>query len=83
MTFRDADLVHHTPSGEDWILAVDEEHGRVMPAGWPESMAEAKDCTLFKAATDDERDKMLVSFAGMAGSDLRTCWARRQLMVAP
>lgn len=79
MTFRAADRVHHTPCGEDWVLAVDEEGGRVMPAGWPESIAEAKDCTLLKAATDAERVGMLTDAAALSRGDTRALWARRQL----
>lgn len=83
MTFRAADCVHHGPSGEDWVLAVDEESGRVMPAGWPESMAEAEDCTLIKAATEAERAEMLTNFAKITNRDMRASRARRQLEVAP
>lgn len=82
MTFRAADLIHHAPSGEVWVLAVDEESGRVMPAGWPESIAEAKDCTLIKAATDAERISMLWEIAKIPDSDMRASWARRQLEAA-
>lgn len=82
--FRAADIVHHTPSGEDWVLAVDEENGRVQPCGWPETMADAKDCTLITLATDEHRIEMLKEWA-KAGKgyeherDSRTRAARWQL----
>lgn len=63
MAFRAGDKVHHGPSGEDWILAVDEERGEVIPAGWPESFAKAAECTLIDAATDGERRSMLEQVA--------------------
>jgi hypothetical protein len=82
--FRAGDTVQHGPSGEAWILAVDEENGRVQPCGWPESMAEAKDCQLVEPATDQERIDMLNTWAakGKGGDherDSRTRAARRQL----
>ncbi len=83
-TFRAGDTVHHIPSGENWTLAVDEENGRVQPCGWPESMAEAKDCALIDRSTDAERLKMLHTWAAEGKGheherDSRTRAARRQL----
>lgn len=63
-TFRAGDIVFHTPSGEEWQLACDEDDGDVMPCGWPACIADASDCTLVKAATDEERTKMLREWAG-------------------
>jgi len=78
--FRAGDTVHHSPSGEDWLLAVDEERGRVQPAGWPCSMAEAADCHLIKAASDEERLAMLTECMAMRDDrDPRCTTARRQL----
>ena len=78
--FRAGDHVHHEPSGENWMLGVDEEDGRVMPCGWPATIADAKHCTLIKAATDGERMQMLCVFAKGGESDMRACAARRQLL---
>lgn len=83
--FRAADTVHHAPSGEEWTLANDEENGRVQPCGWPPTMAEAKDCTLIKAATDKERSIMLHEWAREGRGyeherDSRTRTARRQIL---
>jgi hypothetical protein len=82
--FRAGDIVHHGPSGEDWVLAIDEENGRVQACGWPESMAEAKDCKLKFAASDDHRLVMLTEWAKTGKGheherDSRTRAARRQL----
>lgn len=76
--YRAGDEVEHTPSGETWVLACDEdEQGDVHPAGWPESVASADDCVLVKEASDDERLKMLRDAAAL--SDHRGNLARRQL----
>jgi hypothetical protein len=82
--FRAGDEVHHTPSGENWTLAGDEENGKVQPCGWPESMAQAKDCRRLKPATDEERMEMLRSWSEEGKGyeherDSRTHVARRQL----
>jgi hypothetical protein len=82
--FRAADIVHHAPSGEDWVLAVDEENGRVQPCGWPPTMADAKDCTLTTPATDAHRREMLLEWGHARHGndhqgDSRTRTARRQI----
>ena len=82
--FRAADIVHHAPSGEDRVLAVDEENGRVQPCGWPPTMADAKDCTLTTPATAAHRIAMLEEWATDGKGyeherDSRTRAARRQL----
>lgn len=83
-SFRAGDTVHHTPSGEDWLLATDEENGKVQACGWPESMAEAKDCQLLEPASDSERLDMLKTWAAEGKGyeherDSRTRAARRQI----
>ena len=82
--FRSGDIVKHRQTGETWELAVDEEDGKVMPNGWPESMAEAKDCTLITEVTDEARMENLESWAAKGKGheherDLRTLKARRQV----
>jgi len=62
-TFRAGDVVHHVPSGEDWILACDEVDGHVHPMGWPESRAKASDCRLCTAASDKHRQDTLRAVA--------------------
>lgn len=78
---RAGDTVRHTPSGEEWVLACDEEDGRVCPAGWPEATAAAYDCVLLKAASDIERMEMLrrVAFtSNNYGASYRTSLALEQ-----
>ncbi len=85
ISFRAADVVRHMPSGETWVLAVDSEGGRVMPCGWPESMASTADCELVKPASEAARLAMLHTWAMKfrAGeSDGRARAAVRQLEVA-
>ena len=78
--FRAGDAVAHAPSGETWILACDEDNGRVIPCGWPESQAEASDCTLVEAATDEERVEILREAAAATGGySYRRSLARHQL----
>ena len=65
--FRAGDHVQHFGSGETWVLACDQEGDEVVPAGWPESCAPAAHCRLVKAATDDERRKMLEEASAPGG----------------
>lgn len=87
-TFRAGDHVHHKPSNENWVVACDEEGGKIMPSGWPCCLADAADCSLLKAATDAERLETLQGHAKEtkdheAERDPRTITARRQLAAAP
>jgi hypothetical protein len=51
------DHIHHTPTGEDWVVkSVDETH--VEPAGWPPCRAKLSDCRLIKKATPEQREEM-------------------------
>ena len=61
ITFRAGDTVKHGPTGETWILAVD-QFGReeVCPCGWPETIAKASDCEIVKQASDEERKQQLL-----------------------
>jgi hypothetical protein len=65
MAFRAADVVKHGPTGEEWVLACDQEREDVRPAGWPETLARASDCTLVEAASDVARLDMLGRVAAM------------------
>jgi hypothetical protein len=75
--FRAGDVVKHGPTGETWWLAVDEERGEVMPAGWPETIARASDCTIERAASDEQHISALREVS--AGQGLRGSIARDQL----
>ncbi|MBK9945618.1 MAG: hypothetical protein IPP12_00325 [Nitrospira sp.] len=48
--FQAGDVVRHIPTGEEWLLIVDEHEGRVIPGGWPDTRADAKDCVLVEAS---------------------------------
>lgn len=50
---RTADIVHHKPSGEDWVVAwADHESGDMAPCGWPTCQAKIADCTVTREASD-------------------------------
>lgn len=77
MAFRAGDVVKHRPSGEEWVLACDEEStGYVWPAGWPESLAKASECELIEPASNAERDDMLARVSESTG--MRAHLAKRQ-----
>ena len=85
--FRAGDQVKHGPTGECWLLAfgdTEDGTGKVSPCGWQETLAEASDCTLLKAATDDEADEMRRKWSDMrvAGMDIRKSICRTYLMAA-
>lgn len=76
---RAGDQVLHLPTGEKWLLAADEERGEVYPLGWPETIAQASDCQLLRAASDTERVAQLLGSASFMVPDVRGLAARRQL----
>ena len=64
--FRAGDQVSHEPSGECWVLAfgdMEDGTGKVSPCGWPETLANATDCNLVQAASDDEHSEMIKKWA--------------------
>ena len=77
MAFRAGDVVKRVVDGTEFVLAVDEQNGRIGIAGWPSSWENANLFVLEKAATDGEREEMLRriatskghSFKGQAQSD--------------
>jgi hypothetical protein len=79
VSFRAGDTIRHLPSGEEWLLACDEEDGRVVCCGWPETQANAKDCILVEAATDKERISTLSRVAESCSGQMRGRRAMRQL----
>ena len=56
------DTVHHTPTGEKWIVAY-VRGDRLAWCGWPEGEAALSDCTLVKKETPERRDKLLREMA--------------------
>lgn len=74
--FRAGDIVHHDPTGEDWVVAyVDGEY--LAWCGWPEGEAKAADCWLKKSCTDEEHINQLREIAEADGKRARM--AKRSL----
>ena len=52
MSIERGDIVHHAPTGEDWVIkrGFTDACGKefVEPAGWPPCQADASDCTIIK-----------------------------------
>lgn len=75
---RAGDTVEHGPSGETWVVACTESAaGRLIAAGWPETVAEINDCKIVATCTDEKHREMLEACAKHSG--LRGSWARQQL----
>lgn len=66
---RTGDTVKHAPSGERWLVAWADD-ASLSPCGWPESIARVSDCTLIKAATDEEYIKLLREIANSSYSGI-------------
>lgn len=76
--FRTGDVVFHKPSGEQWLLAwADDVY--VYPYGWPDSRAEAVDCKLLEAASDEKHAKCLAEVAESKSDRYSTRAARHHL----
>jgi hypothetical protein len=74
--YRAGDIVHHEPSGEDWVVAyLDGEN--IAWCGWPAGEARAADCWLKKSCTDEEHINRLREIAKSDGK--RASMARREL----
>lgn len=73
---RCGDHVHHGPTDETWVVAwADYETGDLAWCGWPNGMARLSDCTLVKAASDDEHMDLLQRVLNV--EDSRSGRARR------
>lgn len=78
--FRAGDTVHHFPTGENWILAVDQFGDEVSPCGWPETIAKASDCEILERASDSDRHQQLLRSAKIQDThDIRRREARHSL----
>jgi hypothetical protein len=56
MIFRAGDVVHNTPSGEKWTLALDEIDGYIYWCGHPfGGCGRAGNCTIIEQASDEKR----------------------------
>lgn len=74
---RCGDVVKHNPTGEEWIVAyVDGD--RLAWCGWPPGEALTSDCTLVRAATDEQHLDLLKEVAA-AGCKYRSHRAKAEL----
>lgn len=81
--FNAGDTVKHIPTGETWVLAVNQFGDEVSPCGWPESIAKAVDCELLESATDEKRMEQLRQSAAIKDDhDIRCRYAKHQLSSA-
>lgn len=63
---RAGDIVHHEPTGEDWVVAyVDGEY--LAWCGWPAGEAKMDDCWLKKMCSDEEHIKWLKDISKSEG----------------
>lgn len=75
MTFRTGDTILHKPSGEKWTVAWGDDR-EVICCGWPETSADASDCLLINAATDQEHWDLVRRIAKPNRDSSRSirCW---------
>jgi hypothetical protein len=67
---RTGDIVHHKPSGEDWVVAwADHQSGYMAPCGWPTCQARIDDCRLVHTATDNETNDLIVKLSESGRTD--------------
>lgn len=76
--FDTADVVHHKPSGEDWVVAYT-ANGMLCACGWPCTLVPIDECTLKDEASPEERQSLLQRLADGQGDDPRRSYARRTL----
>ena len=76
------DVVHHEPSGENWVVAcVDGD--RLYWVGYPYGGSAAlSDCQLVTKASDKDRQSLLEKLAELTGFDVPTLRARARLIQA-
>ena len=67
---RTADIVHHIPSGEEWVVAwADHRSGYMAPCGWPTCQARIADCTVIRAASDEEAKGLIEAMSKSGRTD--------------
>jgi hypothetical protein len=68
--FRAGDVVHHVPTGEEWVVAyVDGKY--LAWCGWPDGVAQTSDCRLKTSCTDDEHLRLFHDISQSAGKRAR------------
>lgn len=76
---RCGDHVHHSPSGEDWVVA-HVSNNMLAWCGWPGGMAKLEDCRVIHRCTEEEHLKLVNEIASMGNcDDFRAEHARRYL----
>lgn len=80
--FRAGDIVHHEPTGEDWVVAYCDGE-RLAWCGWPDGEAKASDCWLKKSCTDEEHVQRLREIAKSEGRRARKARAALEALNVP
>lgn len=76
---RVGDVVKHRPSGETWMISA-MDGDRLIPGGWPETIAKVSDCDLLESASDEDHMEVLTRVAKSDSRDgIRGSWARHEL----
>jgi hypothetical protein len=73
-TIDTGDHVRHEPTGESWVVAC-VQGDKLSWCGWPEGMAELKDCTLILKVDEEKRLALLQQIAASGGNDHRVRYA--------
>lgn len=73
------DTVIHTPTGEEWLVAV-VENNTLCCCGWPATLVKVEDCVLTEKATPEARDALLKRLANIVEADPRGAYARARLL---
>jgi len=78
-TFKVGDVVHHEPTGEEWVVALCEE-GKVYWCGYPfGGYGLEEDCSLVEDANQESSHKLIELLASGKGSELPRIRARENL----
>lgn len=68
---RTGDHVHHTATGEDWIVAKVCDDGDIIPAGWPPTRVRANEVKLTAPCSDATHNDMVERLKQIDPSDPR------------
>lgn len=80
---RAGDRVHHIPTDETWLAALDEDQDRVFWCGYPfGGHGDKKDCEVIRKATDTERIDTLNQVSG-SRNGIMSGLAQQQLDLTP
>jgi len=68
MSISTGDIVHHGPTGEDWVVRY-VKGDKLAWCGWPPGEADLADCTLIRKATGDEQARLLGRLDATPGAE--------------